>query len=348
MSITLTFIICLIAFGLFYNFYLKHLVIETTKLDKQVTITDSGIADAVDKIYDAVVTIETYRNGQLYATGSGFVFKTDDKYGYILTNNHVIEDATEVQAIFTNNKRVTVNIVGNDSYSDIAVLKVDKDNVISVAEIGDSDNSRIGDTTFAVGAPIDSETYSWTVTRGILSGKNRLVEVSATNSRSSYYMDVLQTDTAINSGNSGGPLCNSNGQVIGITNMKLASSSIEGMGFAIPIATAIEYANMFIDGEAITRPYVGITIYDASSSIFSYNLTGVYIESIEKDSPAQKVGLEQGDKITKVDDNEVTSSAYFKYLLYKHNVGDTIKITYERNGKESTVQVTLGSYNLNT
>lgn len=130
--------------------------------------------------------------------------------------------------------------------------------------------------------------------------------------------------------------------------MKLASSSIEGMGFAIPIATAIEYANMFIDGEAITRPYVGITIYDASSSIFSYNLTGVYIESIEKDSPAQKVGLEQGDKITKVDDNEVTSSAYFKYLLYKHNVGDTIKITYERNGKESTVQVTLGSYNLNT
>ena len=197
---------------------------------------------------------------------------------------------------------------------------------------------RVGDTTFAVGAPIDSSVYSWTVTRGILSGKERLVEVSTGNT-STYVMEVLQTDTAINSGNSGGPLCNSNGEVIGITNMKIASSSIEGMGFAIPIDTAISYADSIISGKSIVRPYLGVSIYDASS--YFNTETGVYIEYVESGSSAAKAGLQKGDKILKIDDTEITSTSYFKYQLYKYNIGDKITITIERNGKEKQITVTL-------
>ena len=336
--IVITFAICLLLFGSFYEFYLKNLVVETTKLEKDVTITDTGIADAVEKVYDSVVVIETFVNKQAYASGTGFVFKTDDNYGYILTNYHVIEGSTSVNVTFTNNKTIECEVVGSDEYSDIAVLRVSKSDVILVAETGSSDDMRVGDTTFAVGAPIDSSVYSWTVTRGILSGKERLVEVSTGNT-STYVMEVLQTDTAINSGNSGGPLCNSNGEVIGITNMKIASSSIEGMGFAIPIDTAISYADSIISGKSIVRPYLGVSIYDASS--YFNTETGVYIEYVESGSSAAKAGLQKGDKILKIDDTEITSTSYFKYQLYKYNIGDKITITIERNGKEKQITVTL-------
>src|SRR5574344_2286922 len=261
-------------------------------------ITDTGIAESVKKVYDSVVVVETYVNDQLYATGTGFVFKEDDNYGYILTNNHVISNGTTIKVIFTDNTEVEVSVVGSDSYSDIAVLKVNKENVLGIATIGSSTSMNVGDTTFAVGAPVDASTYSWTVTRGILSGKDRVVEVSSSNS--TYVMSVLQTDAAINSGNSGGPLCNANGEVIGITNMKINSSSVEGMGFAIPIETAMEYANNFIDGTPIVRPYIGISMYDLSNSMFS-SQSGVYISSVESDSPASKAGLTKGDVITAID-----------------------------------------------
>ena len=160
-------------------------------------------------------------------------------------------------------------------------------------------------------------------------------------------MKVLQTDTAINSGNSGGPLCNSNGEVIGITNMKLASSNIEGMGFAIPIETAIEYANTYIEGNTIDRPYLGIAMYNISdlrNSLFGINtdLTdGVYIYSVENDSPAAEAGLQKGDIIVAIDDNKVTNSAYLKYLLYEYNIGDEVEFTYYRNDREYKTTVKL-------
>ena len=267
--IILTFCVCLCLFGGFYEFYLKHLVIETTKTIKDVTITDTGIADAVEKVYDSVVTVKNYVRNQLYSTGSGFVFKIDNKYGYILTNYHVISGGNEVSVVFTNNKDEKVTIVGYDEYSDIAVLAVDKSLVLATAQLGSSNNMRIGDTTFAVGTPVDSSVYSWSVTRGILSGKDRMVQVD------NYVMSVLQTDTAINSGNSGGPLCNSNGEVIGITNMKLASSQIEGMGFAIPIEDAVKNAETIISGKKISRPYLGISIYDSNN--YFNNTSCVYV-----------------------------------------------------------------------
>ena len=338
--IILTFCVCLCLFGGFYEFYLKHLVIETTKTIKDVTITDTGIADAVEKVYDSVVTVKNYVRNQLYSTGSGFVFKVDNKYGYILTNYHVISGGNEVSVVFTNNKDEKVTIVGYDEYSDIAVLAVDKSLVLATAQIGSSNDMRIGDTTFAVGTPVDSSVYSWSVTRGILSGKDRMVQVD------NYVMSVLQTDTAINSGNSGGPLCNSNGEVIGITNMKLASSQIEGMGFAIPIEDAVKNAETIISGKKISRPYLGISIYDSNN--YFNNTSGVYVESVEKNGAAYNAGIKTGDKILKVNGVEIANTSYFRYQLYKYNIGDKIKITIERNGIEKTLTVTLaGSGNKN-
>ena len=334
-----TFLICLCLFGAFYEFYLKNLKVETIKTVKDVTVTDTGIADAVEKVYDSVVTVKNYSRGQLYSTGSGFVFKTDDKFGYILTNYHVISGGSEVSVVFTNNKEEKVTVVGYDEYSDIAVLSIDKSNILATAQLGSSESLRIGDTTFAVGTPVDSSVYSWSVTRGILSGKNRMVQVD------NYVMSVLQTDTAINSGNSGGPLCNANGEVIGITNMKLASSKIEGMGFAIPIDDAVKNTESLISGKKINRPYLGVSIYD-NNNYFS-NDTGVYVESVEHGGAADKAGIKKGDKIIKIEDTEITNTSYFRYQLYKYNIGDKIKITVERDGKEKTFTVTLTSNSVN-
>ena len=186
----------------------------------------------------------------------------------------------------------------------------------------------------AVGTPLDAKAYSWSVTRGILSGKNRVV------SSGSSYMTVLQTDTPINSGNSGGPLCNANGEVIGITNMKLASDQIEGMGFAIPIETATTYADSFIKGKDVRRPYIGVSIYDGSTSFFGGD-KNVIIESVEKNSPAEKAGIKAGDIVKEIDGESVENSSYFKYKLYNHKVGDTVKIKVERNGKEKTFKIKL-------
>src|SRR5574344_212054 len=341
----ITIMVCLIGTALIihFNSCTSTTTVKTITDYGNVNITDTGIAESVKKVYDSVVVVETYVNDQLYATGTGFVFKEDDNYGYILTNNHVISNGTTIKVIFTDNTEVEVSVVGSDSYSDIAVLKVNKENVLGIATIGSSTSMNVGDTTFAVGAPVDASTYSWTVTRGILSGKDRVVEVSSSNS--TYVMSVLQTDAAINSGNSGGPLCNANGEVIGITNMKINSSSVEGMGFAIPIETAIEYANNFIDGTPIIRPYIGISMKDYSANFFGTS-TGVYVASVESGSPGAVAGLASGDIITAIDGVKVSDSAHLRYELYKHNVGDEVTITYTRSNKENTIKVTLGSYNI--
>ena len=316
-----------------------------TKTIKDVTVTETGIADAVEKVYDSVVTVETYQKNKLYATGTGFVYKDENGKGYILTNNHVIESGDSVRVVFTNNSSVEATVVGSDKYADIAVLTVDSKNILSVAQLGNNSSSRIGDTVFAVGAPIDSSAYSWTVTRGILSGKDRMVEVSLSNSSvSDWVMSVLQTDAAINSGNSGGPLSNSNGEVIGITSMKLASSSIEGMGFAIPIEDALEYAERFEKGESITRPYLGVSMYNLSDILIRVEApvtSGVYVDSVEKGSPAEEAGLKSGDIIVKLGDAEITSLAYLKYQLYKHNVGDTVQVSYYRGNDLKTTNIHL-------
>ena len=348
---------CLIAIGAAGMYGVIKLMPGTTivnKLEKEVTVNEQGIADAVEKVYDSVVVVENLKGGELQATGTGFIFKKNDNKYYVMTNYHVINGASSVKIQLTNNKELNVEVLGGDSYSDIAILAFESKDDYSIAEIGSSTDARVGDTTFAVGAPVDSTTYSWSVTRGIVSGKDRMVKVttSSQTSSSDYIIKVLQTDAAINSGNSGGPLCNSNGQVIGITNMKLVSNStsnIEGMGFAIPIEDAIDFANKIINGEDITRPTLGVSMLDISSTGLAYynisvpdNVTnGVVIMSVSKNSAAEEGGLKKGDVILEIDNVKVTSSALLKYELYRHNIGDEITLKINRNGFEKTLKIKL-------
>lgn len=348
---------CLIAIGAAGMYGVIKLMPGTTivnKLEKEVTVNEQGIADAVEKVYDSVVVVENLKAGELQATGTGFIFKKSDNKYYVMTNYHVINGASSVKIQLTNNKELNVEVLGGDSYSDIAILAFESKDDYSIAEIGSSTDARVGDTTFAVGAPVDSTTYSWSVTRGIVSGKDRMVKVSTSSQTSSsdYIMKVLQTDAAINSGNSGGPLCNSNGQVIGITNMKLVSNStsnIEGMGFAIPIEDAIDFANKIINGEDITRPTLGVSMLDISSTGLAYynisvpdNVTnGVVIMSVSKNSAAEEGGLKKGDVILEIDNVKVTSSALLKYELYRHNIGDEITLKINRNGFEKALKIKL-------
>ncbi len=330
----------------------KNMNTVINKSEKEVTVTDKGIADAVEKLYDAVVVVGVYSNNQLAASGTGFVYKTEKGKAYILTNHHVIDNKNKsnVKVIFTNGKEVDVKIEGSDKYSDLAVLSVDEKDIVSVAEIGKSTDLRLGDTAFAIGAPLDVE-YYWTITRGVISGKDRMVEVSSDNSNTKdYVMRVLQTDAAINSGNSGGPLANSNGEVIGITNMKLVSSGVEGIGFAIPIEDAVEFAEAIIKGEEMKRPSLGVSMIDLTDTYNLYyhriavntELTqGVVIAETQSKSPAEAAGLKRGDIITNIDEETVKSVATMRYYLYKHSVGDTITITIEREGKKQDIKVKL-------
>lgn len=341
------------AFGVYYltteHGWFTQTVIN--KSEKEVTVNDLGIADAVEKLYDAVVVVSAYKNDKLASSGTGFVYKEENKTAYILTNSHVVSGSDDIKVQFTNGKNYDVKISGDDQYSDIAVLSIDKDKIIKKAELGSSEKARLGDTLFTIGAPLNTE-YSWTVTRGILSGKDRLIEVNATNSNvGDLVMSVLQTDAAINSGNSGGPIANSNGEVIGITNMKLVSGGVEGMGFAIPIEDAINIANQLIENKTITRPVLGVgtlNVTDTQALQYQYGIkldskvtSGAVIGYIQSGSPAALAGLDKGDVITKFGDYDIISSAKLKYYLYKYKIGDKVTLSYIRGNKTETITINL-------
>lgn len=339
-----------LAYGVMYKF--PAIFQETiTKIEKDVTVTDEGIADAVEKVYDSVIVVSTYKDTTLYSSGSGFIYKIDDKKAYVITNNHVIENGNKFKITYTNGDVAVAKLLGGDEYADIAVLEVNTKVNFNAVEIGSTETLRVGDTTFTVGAPLDN-VYSWTVTRGIISGKERLVEVAVDSNRSDYIMNVLQTDAAVNSGNSGGPLCNSNGDVIGVISAKISSTGVEGMGFAIPIETAIEKAEQIINGESSEYPYLGISMINVTEAsrypqyygyLNSNITTGIMVIDVQENSSAENAKLQSGDVITKVNGKDVSNVAYLRYELYKYNVGDTIKITFIREGKEKTVSMKLSS-----
>lgn len=333
-----------------YNFPLTESGKTVFKDNKNVQIVDEGLAESVEKLNDAVVVVEAYSDLKQISSGSGFVYKVQKDEAYILTNNHVIAESKDIRVTFLNGENHKVEILGNELYSDIAVLKIDAKHVTMVAEIGKSEEIRLGDTVFAVGAPLASK-YSGTVTRGIVSGKNRMVEVNFSNtSTSDYIMKVIQTDAAINSGNSGGPLANANGEVIGITNMKLVSSGVEGIGFAIPIEDALAVVKKIESGKSVDRPLLGISMLELNDlyGLYHSNITidpsiknGVAIVEVQKDSSADKAGIIKGDVITKINDIKVFSIAELRYQLYRYESGEEITITLMRNKKESTVKVIL-------
>lgn len=319
--------------------------------NKNIQIVDDGLAESVEKLYDAVVVVEAYNKLHQISSGSGFLYKISDDNAYILTNHHVIDTADIVKITLSNGETHDVEILGTEKYSDIAVLKVESKHVSMVAEIGKSDELRLGDTVFAVGAPLDSK-YSGTVTRGIVSGKDRMVEVNFNNSATSdYIMKVIQTDAAINSGNSGGPLANVNGEVIGITNMKLVSSGVEGIGFAIPIEDALIVANKIEKGKTINRPVLGISMIELNDLYRSHSnilidpsiKKGVVVADVLDDTAAKKAGIKTGDVIIKLNGVEVESIAELRYQLYRYEAGEKISVTLIRDKKERSLNVTLKS-----
>lgn len=328
----------------------REKIIEVEKTTEQVIISESDtIAPAVNLVYDSVVTVSNYANSSSASSlGTGFVYKTDDEYGYILTNNHVVSGAKKIKVTNTQDVTVEATLLGSDEYVDLAVLRVDKSFVLQVAKLGDSTNLKIGDTVFAIGTPV-SVTYANSVTKGIISGINRTVTVTL-ESGTDFMMEVMQTNAAINPGNSGGPLVNMKGEVVGINTLKLVEDQIEGMGFSIPIEMASSVLNRLENGEKIERPLLGVSMIDANNkySLYKYQMhldktyeNGVVVVDVEKHSTAYNVGLQSKDVVLKIDNIEIKDTVHFKYVLYKYSIGDTINILYERDGKEYTVSVLL-------
>lgn len=312
----------------------------------------NSISTAVKKVYDTVVVVEVYdKNKKLTSTGTGFVYKKLDGKAYLMTNNHVISSGGDIKVLFTNGSELDAEIVGSDTYSDIAVLSIKNSDKIETAVLGESRKSKVGDTVFTVGSPEGSD-YAGTVTKGIISAKDRLVAVALENNQTTdYYMQVLQTDAAINPGNSGGPICNINGEVIGITNMKLVDDTVEGMGFAIPIEEALKVVEILEKDGEISRPKLGVSVATIDNKFqiyYQYGILvpndieeGIIIVSVEKNSSAEKAGIKKGDIITKLAGTKTDTLADFRYELYKHNPGEEIEVTYIRDEKELTTKLTL-------
>lgn len=333
---------------------LGFIYINEDKDEKQQSVNSSveiietdSINAAVNKVYEAVVLIESYSKGKLISTGTGFVYKTDDEIGYIFTNQHVVEDSDEVRIVYIDGSKTDGKLLGSDVLSDVAVLSVDKDTVLKVATLGNSKDSKLGDTIFTVGSPL-GEDYMGTVTKGIVSGLNRNINVST--SSGDNVMEVMQIDAAINPGNSGGPLVNLKGQVIGINSIKLVQNEVEGMGFSIPIELALSLAPNLESGKKVDRPVFGVTSTTVDD-LYNLRLEGIVIDSsvksgivvidVEKGSAADVSNLKKGDVIYEVDGKEITDIGSFRYVLYKHKVGDKIDVKYYRGTDKKEVTVTL-------
>ena len=280
------------------------------------------------------------------ATGSGIIISDD---GYIVTNNHVVDssssnssysyyslsDATSVKVkLYGSDETYDAKIVGKDSQTDLAVLKIEKTG-LTAAEFANSDQAVVGEFAMAVGSPLGLDT---TVTTGIISAVNREVESDGTK-----YV-CIQTDAAINSGNSGGALVNSEGKVIGINTLKLSGSGVEGIGFAIPINSTLDVISQLKDHNKVLRPYIGITGLDLDNdTVKRYSLAtlGVYVRSVQNFSPAEKAGLQAGDIIIKADDTDIKTMDELNEIKNKHQIGDTMTLKINRNGEEKDITLTL-------
>ncbi|KXT81604.1 Serine protease, DegP/HtrA, do-like protein [Streptococcus oralis] len=329
---------------------------------------ENSTTQAVNKIKDAVVSVITYSankqssvfgteesnsdtdNQQIASEGSGVIYKKNENDAYIVTNTHVINGASKVDIRLADGTKVPGEIIGSDTFSDIAVVKISSEKVTTVAEFGDSSQLNVGETAIAIGSPLGSE-YANTVTQGIISSLNRNVSLKSEDGQA-ISTKAIQTDTAINPGNSGGPLVNIQGQVIGITSSKIASNggtSVEGLGFAIPSNDVQNIIKQLESDGKVTRPALGIQMVNLSNvgandlrklNVPSGLTSGVVVRSVQSNMPANG-HLQKYDVITKVDDKEITSSTDLQHALYNHAIGDTIKITYYRNGKEETTSIKL-------
>jgi serine protease Do len=355
-----------------------------TKVSNMKVDVNSDITEAASKVQDAVVSVINLQkqqsqsglggfsdifgnrnddqqsqddSGQLEeaSEGSGVIYKLEGNTAYIVTNNHVVEKQDGLEVLLKDGSKVKATLVGTDSYTDLAVLKVESDKVANIkpATFGDSSSLKVGEPAIALGSPLGSQ-YANSVTSGIISSLNRQV-VNQNDEGQTVNINAIQTDAAINPGNSGGPLVNMAGQVVGINSSKIVQTesnvSVEGIGFAIPSNDVVNVINQLEKDGKVIRPALGITMASLSDlsteqvseivKVPSSVTQGVVVGSVQSSTPADQAGLKKYDVITKIDDTDVSSGVELQSELYKHKVGDTVKITYYRQDKKNTVSVKL-------
>ena len=342
--------------------------VQSTSTGSSTTTTD--VSDVVTEVMPSIVAItnvsETqyqsyFGQSQTYEStscGSGIIVSQDDTYLYIATNNHVVDGASSLTVQFCNETTVSGEIKGQDSSTDLAVVRVpiesidsDTMSAIKVATLGDSDSLAVGESCIAIGNALG---YGQSVTTGVISALNREVSVSDESTGTSYTSELIQTDAAINPGNSGGALLNTNGEVIGINSVKYSSTEVEGIGYAIPINTAAPIINQLITQEKVDEAdsaYLGIKGVDVSDDVAqTYNMpTGVYVAQVMENSAAAQAGIAQGDIITAFDGKSITSMQGLSETLEYYAAGTQVTVTVQRasGGQyvEQDITVTLGSKN---
>ncbi|MCJ1909071.1 S1C family serine protease [Planococcus ruber] len=327
---------------------------STEQSSTAVEIT-TDVTKAVEEVADAVVGITNLQAGsdfwsqtpgqeQAVGTGSGVIYKNEGGTAYVVTNHHVIEGANGIEVTLSDGSKVEANLVGSDIWTDLAVLEMDGANVPDVAEFGDSDVLKQGETVIAIGNPLGLD-FSGSVTTGVVSGTDRAVPVDLDgDGQEDWQAEVLQTDAAINPGNSGGALVNLAGQLIGINSMKIATSAVEGIGFAIPINSARPVIESLEANGEMVRPAMGVTLLDLAQVPRTYRAEtlklpedvteGVVVNSVVAGSAAAKAGMEQFDVIVEMDGEAVGDIIELRKHLYNEKkIGDTLAVKAYRNGE---------------
>ena len=330
----------------------------------------NDVSDIVDEVMPSIVAITNvsqteyqsfWGQSKTYEStscGSGIIVGQDNDYLYVATNNHVVEGANSLTVTLANDDTVSAEIKGTDPSTDLAVVKValssikdDTMSAIKVATLGSSDALKVGESCIAIGNALG---YGQSVTTGVISALNREVSVSDSSSSTNYTAELIQTDAAINPGNSGGALLNTAGEVIGINSVKYSDTSVEGIGYAIPMDTAKPIIEELITKEKVDESnsaYLGIAGVDVTSDVAkTYNMpTGVYVAQVTEGSAAEKAGIQKGDIITKFDGKDVTSMEELSYNMQYYAAGTTVDVVIARssNGQyeEQTISVTLGKKN---
>ena len=365
-----------------YNRYSSQTVTQDNQKGKTVTsnikVTETNQATkAFNKVKNAVVSVEAYSSSDnsldsLFGNfgggksaketseseGSGVIYKKTGNTAFIVTNNHVIAGSNKVEVLMSNGKKLPATVVGHDAISDLAVLKINAQDVTEVASFGNSDDIQVGQTALAIGSPLGSE-YATSLTEGIISAKKRTIDVTNSQGVTTGQETVIQTDAAINPGNSGGPLINLAGQVIGINSMKLSSTgtgsgsstSVEGMGFAIPSNEVVSIINQLVANGKVIRPALGISLIDLTNvpeeqqqsvlNLPSSVTGGIVVAKINDNSPLKGSGIQKGDVIVSLGGKKVTGLASLREALYAHKLGSTVEIGYYHNGQEKTTKVRL-------
>lgn len=322
---------------------------------------ETDVTKAVDKAADSVVGITNLQSSDFWAdetvaeeagTGSGVIYKKSGDKAFIVTNNHVVQGATELEVTLSDGKKISAQLVGADIWTDLAVVEVNASEISKVAEFGDSSVLKAGEPVIAIGNPLGL-TFSGSVTQGIISGLERTIPVDINeDGLADWQSEVLQTDAAINPGNSGGALVNIEGQLIGINSMKIAESSVEGIGLAIPINSAIPIIEDLEQYGEVKRPYMGVELQSVSDIPGYYQqealklpediTTGVAVKVVTPDSPAQQAGLKELDVIVELDGKEIPDLISLRKHLYtEKRIGETLEIKFYREGELQTTTLTL-------